>query len=105
MAIKPMSCDDGLYKDLALKKQIGVNLSSATPTTTRVTTVTSAQITSFSRIVYSNHPDPPAHTQSGIAKTCTKYYKTVLDDGCWAVANSNGITLDRLYAQNPAGES
>ncbi|KAF2000149.1 carbohydrate-binding module family 50 protein [Amniculicola lignicola CBS 123094] len=99
------SCDDGLYKDLALKQQravcIGVNSTnvSPTPTTSRITS--STPVTSSTRTT-STPVAPPSPTQSGIVKTCTKYYKAVAGDGCWAIANSNGITLDQFYAWNPA---
>jgi hypothetical protein len=33
---------------------------------------------------------------------CTKFYKIASGDGCWQIANDNGITLDNFYAWNPA---
>jgi hypothetical protein len=33
---------------------------------------------------------------------CTKFYKIASEDGCWQIANDNGIPLDSFYAWNPA---
>jgi hypothetical protein len=33
---------------------------------------------------------------------CTKFYKIASGDGCWQIANDNGISLDNFYAWNPA---
>jgi hypothetical protein len=33
---------------------------------------------------------------------CTKFYKIASGDGCWQIANNNGISLDSFYAWNPA---
>jgi hypothetical protein len=33
---------------------------------------------------------------------CTKFYKIASGDGCWQIANNNGISLENLYAWNPA---
>lgn len=95
------NCDDGLFKDLALNQQrpvcIGASSGGASPTTTPTTT--SSTGTTPTGVT------PPAPTQSGIAPNCTKYYKAVAGDGCWAIANDNGITLEQFYAWNPVGES
>jgi hypothetical protein len=45
---------------------------------------------------------PPGPTQPGIVEGCQAYYLAVAGDGCWAIADSNGIPLDDLYAWNPA---
>lgn len=47
-------------------------------------------------------PSPTAPTQPGIVAGCQKYYTAVIGDGCWAIANDNGISLDDFYAWNPA---
>ena len=44
----------------------------------------------------------PVPTQDGIAVGCTAFYYVVSSDGCWAIANYHGITLDNLYLWNPA---
>lgn len=49
-------------------------------------------------------PSPTAPTQPGIVAGCQKYYTAVIGDGCWAIANDNGISLDDFYAWNPAGK-
>jgi hypothetical protein len=36
---------------------------------------------------------------------CKTFYKAVSGDGCWAIANANGITLDQFLAWNPAVQS
>jgi hypothetical protein len=35
---------------------------------------------------------------------CTKFYKVTSGDGCWQIANDNGISLDNFYAWNPTNE-
>lgn len=35
---------------------------------------------------------------------CTKFYKVAGGDGCWAIANNNGISLDDFYAWNPSNK-
>ncbi|KZL86126.1 hypothetical protein CI238_09105 [Colletotrichum incanum] len=45
---------------------------------------------------------PPGPTQPGIVTGCRAYYVAVGGDGCWAIANDHGISLDDLYAWNPA---
>ncbi|KAH7073207.1 LysM domain-containing protein [Paraphoma chrysanthemicola] len=98
-------CDTGLYKDLALNVErpvcIGTeSMDVGTPTAPvpSVGTTSSARATTTS----TGFPAPPAQTQDGIAKNCTKYYVVVGGDGCWAIANANGISLDQFYAWNPA---
>ncbi|KAF2790994.1 carbohydrate-binding module family 18 protein [Melanomma pulvis-pyrius CBS 109.77] len=44
----------------------------------------------------------PLPTQDGMAAGCTAFYFVVSGDGCWAIANDHGITLDNLYLWNPA---
>ncbi|KAH8699391.1 hypothetical protein GQ44DRAFT_764720 [Phaeosphaeriaceae sp. PMI808] len=43
----------------------------------------------------------PSPIQTGLVCGCTKFYKVAKDDGCWAIANANGITVDDLYTWNP----
>ncbi|KAK7184907.1 LysM domain-containing protein [Paraphaeosphaeria sporulosa] len=44
----------------------------------------------------------PTPVQSGISKTCKKYYLVKSGDGCYNIAQAAGITLDNFYAWNPA---
>lgn len=44
----------------------------------------------------------PSPVQTGMVSNCNKFYQVVSGDGCWAIANDNGIALDQLYAWNPA---
>ncbi|KAG4219898.1 hypothetical protein PC116_g31623 [Phytophthora cactorum] len=94
-------CDKGIYADLAAADTrpvcIGTN-STDSPTQTMIPT--SSPSPSPTRSSSSAAP-----TQTGIAAGCTKYHIAVKGDGCWAVANQYGITLDQFYAWNPAGES
>ncbi|KAF2121004.1 hypothetical protein BDV96DRAFT_641641 [Lophiotrema nucula] len=47
----------------------------------------------------------PTPTQAGMVSGCKKFYKAISGDGCWAIANANGITLDQFVAWNPAVKS
>jgi hypothetical protein len=40
--------------------------------------------------------------KTGMTCGCTKFYKIASGDGCWQIANDNGISLDNFYAWNPA---
>ncbi|EMD65234.1 hypothetical protein GGP41_003868 [Bipolaris sorokiniana] len=44
----------------------------------------------------------PTPIQNGIAAGCTKFYKVISGDGCWAISNANSIALTDFYAWNPA---
>jgi LysM repeat protein len=70
-----------------------------TPTGIATPTRTSAGPTSSKPVA------PPAQTQAGIAASCRAYHVAMRGDGCWAISNQNGITLDEFYAWNPAGKS
>ena len=37
-----------------------------------------------------------------MVSNCNKFYYVQSGDGCWTIANNSGITLDQLYAWNPA---
>lgn len=37
-----------------------------------------------------------------MVSNCNKFYKVVSGDGCWAIADTNGIPLEDLYSWNPA---
>jgi hypothetical protein len=63
-----------------------------TPTTTVATTSTTT----------SGDVVTPTPTQDGMVSGCNSFYNVVTGDGCWAIANSHGISLDDLYAWNPA---
>jgi hypothetical protein len=101
------NCDKGLFAGLTGTQEravcIGVNTTS-TSSSTRATS-TPTRTTSTSTRASTTSSGPPAATQTGIVANCTKYYVAVKGDGCWAIANANGITLDQFYAWNPAGKS
>jgi LysM repeat protein len=44
----------------------------------------------------------PTPFQAGMTTNCKKFYKVVKDDGCWAISNTYGISLDDFYKWNPA---
>jgi LysM repeat protein len=69
---------------------VGGSVPTATPTSTKPPTTTSTSVS------------PGAPTQTGIVAGCRKYYIAVSGDGCWAIANSQGINLSDFYAWNPS---
>lgn len=44
----------------------------------------------------------PSPIQTGMTKSCDKFYKVVKDDGCYDIAQDNKIALEDFYACNPA---
>jgi hypothetical protein len=60
------------------------------------TTVITTSTTSSGGVV------TPTPTQSGMVSGCTSFYLVVSGDGCWAIANDNGIELEDFYDWNPA---
>ncbi|OAL43397.1 LysM domain protein [Pyrenochaeta sp. DS3sAY3a] len=44
----------------------------------------------------------PTPVQPGMVNNCKKFYKVQAGDGCWAIADTNKITLDNFYKWNPA---
>lgn len=74
--------------------------SSATSSPTKTTGTPTPTGTSSSTLPTTT---PPAPTQPGIIEGCTEYYVAVDGDGCWAIADKNGIPLDSFYEWNPAG--
>ena len=77
-------CDAGLYAGLAAtdERPLCINGVGGSPGTDPVT--------------------PPGPTQPGIVDGCRAYYLAVAGDGCWDIANNHGISLEDLYAWNPA---
>lgn len=47
-------------------------------------------------------PSTPTPIQEGMISGCGTFYKVQSGDGCWAIADANGITLDKFYLWNPA---
>ncbi|WYZ35351.1 hypothetical protein EsH8_I_001627 [Colletotrichum jinshuiense] len=47
-------------------------------------------------------PSTPTPMQEGMISGCDTFYKVQSGDGCWAIADANGITLDKFYLWNPA---
>ena len=44
---------------------------------------------------------PPAQTQPGTISSCKTWHTVVDGDGCWAIANAAGISLENFYSWNP----
>ncbi|KAF7184181.1 hypothetical protein CNMCM7691_004806 [Aspergillus felis] len=67
----------------------------ATNTISSSPTITTATPSSTSIIT-------PTPIQSGMISTCNKFYDVQTGDGCWAITNKYGISLNDFYAWNPA---
>lgn len=46
----------------------------------------------------------PTATATGGVAGCTRYHTVVAGDGCWAIANEYGISLNQFIEWNPAGK-
>lgn len=46
----------------------------------------------------------PTPVQEGMVSGCKDFYLVQSGDGCWAIANANGIELTDFYEWNPAIE-
>jgi LysM repeat protein len=44
----------------------------------------------------------PTPIQEGLTKNCNVFYHVKSGDGCYDIANDNGISLDEFYTYNPA---
>ncbi|KAK2038552.1 LysM domain-containing protein [Colletotrichum somersetense] len=76
-------CDKGLYANLDANAERGVCVKAGPGRPTEPV-------------------EPPGPTQPGIVEGCQNYYVAVSGDGCWAIANANGIDLADFYEWNPA---
>ncbi|ATY65640.1 Peptidoglycan-binding Lysin subgroup [Cordyceps militaris] len=81
----PQNCV--LTKGFRYCAQVTVASPTSTPATT---TTTSPSVTT------------PTPTQDGMVKNCNKFYKVKSGDGCYNIADSNGVALSDLYSWNPA---
>lgn len=70
------------------------------------TTASAKPSTSSKPVTSSNptttKPTAPAPTHAGQPANCNKWDVVDDGDGCWSMANDNGITLDQFYKWNPA---
>lgn len=103
-------CNAGLFKGLGTSDQrsicIGTNAKDERPGSGAITPTLTATPTKSFAISTSNKPvAPPAQTQAGIPASCRAYYVAKRGDGCWAISNQYGITLEQFYLWNPAGKS
>ncbi|PYH97518.1 hypothetical protein BO71DRAFT_396087 [Aspergillus ellipticus CBS 707.79] len=83
-------CDAGIWSALSSDGYEQLCVHKAQPPTTTTSTTTS-----------SGGTRPPAPTQPRAIATCKKRHTVVQGDGCWAIANKYGITLDQFYSWNP----
>ncbi|KAL7621054.1 hypothetical protein AAE478_008366 [Parahypoxylon ruwenzoriense] len=71
----------------------GSSTPAPTPPTETAPSTTSTSTTSGA--------EPPAPTQPGAITTCKVWHTVVSGDGCWAIAEEAGISLDDFYKWNP----
>jgi LysM repeat protein len=58
----------------------------------------------FKTVATSTKPasSTPTPVQPGMVNNCKKFYKVQAGDGCWAIADTNKISLDDFYKWNPS---
>jgi hypothetical protein len=101
------SCDTGIYASLGDSDKrpvcVGVDSDSGGATTTSpASATTTTTTTTEAPVTTTRSVSAGAPTQTGIVEGCGKYYVAQSGDGCWAIANDNGIALDGFYAWNPS---
>jgi LysM repeat protein len=69
--------------------------------TTGLTTPTPS---TFKSVATSTKPisSTPTPVQEGMVDNCKRFYKVQAGDGCWAVADTNKISLEDFYKWNPS---
>ncbi|KAL2068497.1 hypothetical protein VTL71DRAFT_14834 [Oculimacula yallundae] len=77
------------------------------PTATGTTTRSTFSPTSSTSMKTTTTTTPtavatPVPTQSGMISGCVGFYYVNAGEGCWDIANTNGISLDNFYAWNKA---
>lgn len=97
------NCDAGLFAGLWGTQEravcIGVGPAGATPVPSRATTFSTITTATATRnTATSLTTTAAAPTQTGIVAACTRYYVAQLGDGCWAIAQQFGITLEQFLA-------
>jgi LysM repeat protein len=91
-------CTSGFWADYAYC--VGVaGSSSSTPTTSSSVPTISSTTTAAAPSPTVTSP-PAAYMQSGQAANCVRWDRAVSGDGCWALANRNGITVSQLAGWN-----
>lgn len=73
---------------------IGIKAAATTTTVDKTTSTTSG-----------NSGSTPSPVQDGMVSDSKDFYFVQADDGCWAIANTNGIDLADFYEWNPAVKS
>lgn len=97
-------CDTQIYSGLNASDARPVCIGVGGSTTGGPTTTAPTQTSTSSTTATSTTASAVSPTQTGMPANCSKYHQAVDGDGCWAIANEYGITLDQFYAWNPAGE-
>jgi hypothetical protein len=77
---------------------VGVGTSSSSSTSSTTTTSTTLSTTTTST---GNGVSTPTPYQSGMVDDCDEFHLVVDGDGCAAIADDAGITLDEFYEWNP----
>ncbi|KAL2854915.1 hypothetical protein BJY01DRAFT_257326 [Aspergillus pseudoustus] len=72
--------------------QTSTSIGSTTFTTTRGTSTTTSTASNTT----------PTPTQKGMGSRCRTFYRVSSGDGCYDIATRHGITLEQVYAYNPA---
>lgn len=90
------NCGTQIWPDYYYCTGVSATSTTQAPTTTSTTTTSSTA-------------PKPTNTQAGIPSSCTGFYQAKSGDGCWQIANDNGIALNLFYSLNPvlgaAGEN
>lgn len=73
-----------------------------TPTPTAPTSSSSSSSGIPSSTTSSAAEATPSPIQDGMVEGCKNFYLVKPGDGCWAIANDNGIELGDFYVWNPA---
>ncbi|KAL6399532.1 Peptidoglycan-binding lysin domain [Ilyonectria robusta] len=79
---------------LEAKVYVCIGIKAAATTVDKTTSTTSG-----------NSGSTPSPVQDSIVSDCKDFYFVQADDGCWAIANTNGIDLADFYEWNPAVKS
>ncbi|KAL2787767.1 hypothetical protein BJX66DRAFT_340850 [Aspergillus keveii] len=77
-----------------------VGIHGGNPTATTTTAITTTRTTTTTTGI-----STPTPTQPGMVRKCRKFYLVQSGDGCWDLANQQGISLADFYAWNPAVKS
>ena len=83
-------------KHLWPQTYVCVGLIGVVPTSKPTSTPTSSKPSPTNGVI------TPTPIQTGMVSNCGAFYFVKRDDGCWGIANSNGITPEQFSLWNPA---